>query len=199
MKTEVYKTSSLPEDQVTELLENVEMIEAREELGLPPLADNPSGKLFLFRKITNEESNVYKTLFTQKTKIEDYTDPIPIEVLDAYKLFKETCPDKICDSTIWHSKEYDPDPLLVVGCRKVGDTYDWADWSYIVARWGDSLEPFEFLAEKALKIWKSKRARALNEIETQLSNLKKNLRSDNFIDSTDHPTLHLPPTSHMPF
>ena len=198
MLTEIYKQTSLKPDEFKALLEDSVTSDLREELGLKPADITPEGGVFSYRKITQEESNVYSILFPVKTEIEHYTDFLPVEVLEAYADFKKTCPRKVVSVEVWHAKDYDPDPLLVIGTRE-HDKYNFASEHYIVARWGDSLAPFPELATKALDIWKGKRQKAINVLKAKLNLLQTNLDTATFIDSPKHPTINDIPNSDVPF
>jgi len=100
-----------------------------------------------YRKITAQEKLVYETILPTKHKLKDYSDGvIPLRVLQVAAHAIEL---GICTVVeVWHQPNGDvKDPLLV---GKADDKY--STEYFILARWGEILEPFNKLAEIAKKI-----------------------------------------------
>jgi len=99
-----------------------------------------------YRKMTIKEVRVYEHLYPSKIEIEDYRDSmIPLRVLQIAAHAKElNIYQKI---EIWCEKGKPTDPLLV-GNLKAGQ---YETHYHILARWGDTLESFDILYEKAKK------------------------------------------------
>ena len=165
MVTEIY-TVEQKGTELEDLVKDGDNQILREELGLSPISTGEkTGAPFKFRRITDEESKVYKFLFQQEVKLEDYDEFIPNEVLEAIREFKDSCQKEVRGFVVWKEKDHDPDPVLLANI--INDKYSWNDSVYIVARWGSALAPFKELKEKALKEWKAKREESLTEIVEQ--------------------------------
>lgn len=169
MKTEVYHIEESTEELEALAKEGANVM-LREELGLPALSQAEGGVLN-FRPITAEERNVFKILFPVESRIENYPKLIPVQALEALKEFKATTTDHICDICVWDAREYDPDPILIVGVSNTGGT-NWPENHYLIARWGSALAPFEELKAKAFGIWQDQQRRLLAKVESNLKSLQ---------------------------
>lgn len=188
METITYQIQPKDESNIQELAKEGELISLREELGLDPLKlKDKNSDLFRFRKITEEEHNIYSVLFPQKAAINDYDQFIPLDVLSALKEFKETCPYRIVDDkfTVWHAKDYDPDPILTASVRTENDEYSFANAVFLIARWGEALKPFEELKEIAFKKWKNARLHNLKSTVRKINNLIEETEGCEFITNKD--------------
>lgn len=191
MQTEVYRTTIKKSDPNESALYEGENSVLREELGLPELKRNKSNSdIFQFRQMSEEEGKVFGFLFPCSTVIEDYNEFIPNEVLEAYKEFKDTCPYRVIKIKVMHVKTYDPDPLLVADVRIKDSNYDFPDAQIIIARWGDALEPFEKLREKAVKLWKAARLASLKKIQRQVSMAIEEMQDIDTITNLNTPIVY---------
>jgi len=163
MITETYKITK-NNSEIEEMLEDGNIQLLREELGLPPVTRKEAAAPFKFRPITKEEMNVFKILFPKETLIENYKEFIPEEVLQEVADFKQTCPFRELRFKVMSPKDYDPDPVMVCDLRDTNDEYSFANKTYLIARWGDALKPFEQLKEIATNMYKKQRAIALKAI-----------------------------------
>lgn len=148
--------------EITEVSENscapMDAEEARKlsaELGLESQSRfysvEPNALVFPFRKLTAQEAWVYGLVLPQRTKAESYADSaIPVRVLRAGAMAKGSWSgEKAGCLVIWHTGNGDKkDPLLL---WMVGT--DWSHELYLIARWGEVLEPFSVLIEQAKSIW----------------------------------------------
>jgi hypothetical protein len=105
--------------------------------GFPAAGTNPYSEMTLEQKVT------FRALFPETTEIARYArGPIPLRVLQvaahAAGLFEKL--------EVWHSR-HDADPLLV-GLVKGPESYS-DPRPYLLARWGDLLDPFGELVKKA--------------------------------------------------
>lgn len=101
-----------------------------------------------YRRMTAEEERVYDTLYPEHAKVEAYNvAPIPLRVLQvishARPLFKRV--------EVWGPKTQDPDPVLVGVVDETTPHGFTREVRYILARWGETLVPFEELLEKAVR------------------------------------------------
>lgn len=105
-----------------------------------------------YRKMTAEEAWVYGKLLTKQTPIDKYSDgPIPLRVLQvaahAVDLFDEV--------VVWHPENADiKDPILVGKRKDKQSSYNVEQ--FLLARWGDVLEPLAKLKIAAAEAYRSK-------------------------------------------
>jgi hypothetical protein len=173
MKIEVYdcteKTdAATPEPQVTE-----EQLKIIEELGLEGQqslvqksedAAAPS-EICPYRQMTQEEFGVYSHLCPVKTAIKKFAaEAIPLRVLQvaahAHSLgFFESL-------EVWHTKGASEikDPVLVAKRKRDQFTTDF----FILARWGEELEPLADLRVKAIKAARGNRVAALKKVKDRV-------------------------------
>ncbi|HXJ41373.1 MAG TPA: hypothetical protein VNH18_18975 [Bryobacteraceae bacterium] len=116
-----------------------------------------------YRKMTAQEKFVYSQICPRKMSLKKYDDrPVPVRIL---QVAAHATP--IYDHVyVWCPANADePDPVLV--------GMNGADYTshelFLLARWGEVLEPLSVLAVKAAKI---ARARMLNELEGWYSAIK---------------------------
>lgn len=102
-----------------------------------------------YRSMNAIEERVYEILFPQRTEVEEYSaSMIPVRVLQVLAHAKALdCYRRI---EVWSEESQPTDPLLV-GVR-VNPRESWRSDRHILARWGDALEPFDVLYNKALKL-----------------------------------------------
>jgi len=96
-----------------------------------------------YPKLDSHERAVYAALYPTKDRLDQYSaGAIPLRVLQVIEHAKKH--SFFENLYVWHSKRFDPDPILV---GRNGNEWD-GKW-YILARWGDALKPFKELAELA--------------------------------------------------
>lgn len=149
MQVETYEVESKGDDEIQILASDGEAAMLIESLGLDgqkAMLNKDSGDFFPYRKITKEEHAVFKTLFTNRCEAKSYKDgPIPLRVLQLMSHAKELHHPDLAYFEVWYPEAGHDDPVLVG--RK---TY-YQDPVYLLARWGNALDPFEALQEKAVK------------------------------------------------
>lgn len=98
-----------------------------------------------YRRMTGEEQAVFGAILPRHVEVSAYEDgPIPLRVLQvaahAKPMFNRV--------VVWCPAEpSQPDPLLVGVMKNRERT--WVEDVYILARWGDVLEPLDVMREKA--------------------------------------------------
>lgn len=122
-----------------------------------------------YRKMTAQEKSVYEILLPTKSKLENYADgAIPLRVLQIAAHANSLIPSLEGGPWalyVWHPKNADyKDPLLVM--RK-GEEYREQHF-YILARWGEELEEFGVMANKAREMYKAKCIAKMEEARQQL-------------------------------
>lgn len=111
-----------------------------------------------YRKMTAEEKWVYEKFLPNKCKLQEYKrDAIPLRVLQiAAHATELNCYEYL---QVWYPKDY-VDPLLV-GCIKLQYGHD----LHMLARWGESLKPFEEIKENAGNIFRSQYKAKIKELQ----------------------------------
>ena len=145
--------------EATEGTENIDDIqELVDELGLEGQKKlvHPSGERNPFRHMTLEEELVYSTILPKVIPLKQYDrGPIPKRVLEiAREARRHFQPHNKEDTTtglfVWcPNSAADRDPLLVGVLRDKEVTY--SKDKFILARWGEVLEAFPVLRERAAK------------------------------------------------
>lgn len=137
------------------------MKEISAELGLNGQNRYLSGteRVSAFRKMTQVEMLVYRQILPESKSVGDYAEgPIPLRVLQCLKTAKESGIFK--EFKIWHPENVKDDPLLIGIAYHPNPEYRDKNYfdggSYILARWGEVLESFETLKQKALSEAKKK-------------------------------------------
>ena len=141
-----------------------------EELGLEGQKTllNDSGGIspVPFQHMNHSMEHVYETLCPNKINVNSFKlVPIPLMVLDIIKLCQN---ENYFDSIQVWCDEQSPDPILV---GYIGTDYN--KEPYILARWGDELETYITLKERALKKWIENSRIILNE---KLSQCQQNIQ-----------------------
>jgi hypothetical protein len=116
-----------------------------------------------YRKLTAEESFVYRELCPEQCKVAEYdAGPIPLRVLQV----AAHAADHFKELQVWAATSVAiKDPVLVgVKTERVAGR-SWDDTvTFILARWGDVLEPFDKLLEKASASFRARHAGTCNTI-----------------------------------
>lgn len=172
MVVETYEVEEVKNATVEQDLEAKELVES---LGLEgqsklynPQPEDSGERPFPYRKMTAQEKWVYELILPVKTKLKSYEDgAIPLRVLQvaahASKLMEGR--SGVYELYVWHPRNADyKDPLLVL--REGGD---WgAQKFWILARWGEELEEFGILANKAKELYKNLCLAKLEECRQQV-------------------------------
>ena len=147
MQIEVYDVTESTADGCVDSKEEVARIAL--DLGLKKqlaLLKGDKESVFPYRKMTTEEERVYGAILTRHTRLDEYDDSvIPLRVMQVAAHVRESCSDKLPILEVWHPRT-GSDPLLI------GKTKDWGGDNYILARWGEVLEPFAVLRERVYKM-----------------------------------------------
>lgn len=169
MMIETYEAEELSMDQ-TPAEQDAEALKLIEELGLEgqqslvtKKADGRSVRC-PYPELTASEVAVYKCLYPEEIAAKAYKNgPIPVRVLQvighARELFDEVL--------VWGPKSFDPDPVLVG--RKGKDS---AKKYFLLARWGEALQPYHDLAAKAVV---EMRQKIKTDLEEAISTAQGNL------------------------
>ncbi len=119
-----------------------------------PLAFEDDGAVIVrnpYRRMTVEEFRVYDQLFASKTEVSRYgAASIPLRVLQVAA--HATTVQEFNKLEVWHptSSSLDRDPVLVAIASD--PDHSWLEEQWILARWGETLVPFEELKERAVRM-----------------------------------------------
>lgn len=119
------------------------------------------GTRFPYREMTRIEAGVYRALCPRVSKLAEYSSsPIPLRVLQvaahAQGMFDEL--------HVWSAESAAVKDPVLVGTRKSKEQWS-GRTQYILARWGEVLEDFEALAQKAVAKLRNEKRQAAQSIE----------------------------------
>ncbi len=181
MQVETYEVPEVDCDgEVENDQEAIALIESLGRAGQKKLLNKTSGKTewIPYPKMMAEEKFVYKLILPRVEPIDQYSDgPIPLRILQVAAHAKSL----YSGIQVWCPENADmPDPLLVGW----NGQYDWSpNELFILARWGEVLEPFAKLISKAAALFRGKVAAAVEEAMSKaaLRLEQVNRASDEFI------------------
>lgn len=174
MNVETYEIQEVSEQTVdkneecTKIMQELKL-EGQEKFYSDDNQQEVSGP-FCYRKMTAQEKVVIETVCPRKSKLKNYGEgPIPLRVLQVAahvaELKKEEIRDELGILQIWHPENADdPDPYLIY---RHGKEYS-SNAFFLLARWGDELDNWNVLKEKARKILRAKLEKKFVEIKSEL-------------------------------
>lgn len=136
-------------------------LEGQESLIRKPETKDEAASICPYRQMTAEEVGVYRQLCPEKTSIEKFAGhAIPLRVLQVAAHAKSL--GIFTDLEVWHAKgaSETKDPVLVA--KRARDQFN-SDL-FLLARWGEELEPFAKLKPKAVKAARERRIAAIKNI-----------------------------------
>jgi hypothetical protein len=183
MQIETYEAISLDEqhgDVVNELVseEAMALIESlgldgqKELLNEHDAGDEKVTTRAPYRTMTAEEAAVFGAVLPRHVSIDRYNDaPIPLRVLQVAAHAKTI--DIFNKIEVWcPANPAAPDPLLVAWTGREFARYRKA---FILARWGEVLEPLDTLRDKAAKILRTNVVAKIEEAREELNGLERGL------------------------
>lgn len=169
MQVETYEVER-QSNEIAQLAADGEAAMLIEKLGLVGQQKTISedGTHMPYRPMTKVEGAVFGALFPRRSKVEDFSDgPIPVRVLQVIAHCRELNLPALAYLEVWYSENSKEDPVLV------GRSNSYSGTNYLLARWGDSLFPFEKMLADAIKKVrvraKSELQKLKREIETALT------------------------------
>lgn len=157
MQVETYEIEEI-KGEMGVMAADSESLELIQKLGLTGQMNFANGETvtrFPYPKMSPLQHKVFSLLFPEHDEISKYDGGIiPLRVLQVAAYVKENPPAKFNKICVWHTGVAKEDPILV------GHSAEWGGEFYLLARWGDALDSFEKLCEKAKKVWRI-RAEAL--------------------------------------
>lgn len=148
------------EQEAIDLIEQLDLVGQR-KLVTP---DESGESRCPYRKMTKEEKFAFEHICPKKSKLREYSDGmIPLRVLQVASHAK----DLFDELRVWHPENADePDPVLV----GVNGSYQSAEY-FLLARWGDVLERFDVLLDRAVERYRRKRRASLLDIARRAGRL----------------------------
>lgn len=147
MQVETYELTEVVAQTVEQSEECKQLIASMGLSGQEQFYAQPDKPACPYRKLTAQEHIVYRAILSQETPIGKYSDgPIPLRVLQIGAHAVETLG---CDLVVFHPANADVKDPLLLGKVKIS-SYEFH--YYLLARWGEELEEFSVLAERAKKI-----------------------------------------------
>lgn len=152
------------EEKAKQLIDDLGL-EGQKEL-IRPKEDGTEERI-QYPEMTAQEIAVYEAIFPSKTPIGQYSAGIlPVRVLQVIAHARS----QFDEVHVWHRRVQDPDPILV---GKIKEGYPGK--RYLLARWGEALEDYSVLLEKAREIIKTNLGimmrKKRNELESDLNQI----------------------------
>lgn len=170
MQIETYEIEEV-QGELGKMAADSEAIELCQKLGLSgqlELADPNTDTRFPYPRLTAVQEVVFKALFPQETTLEKFNSGIiPLRVLQVAAFCKDQ--PMIKRLVVWHPQDVKKDPVLLGSDSSYGGPY------FLLARWGDALQPFEKLQEMALPIIKASMKEKAAEIRESLESFERRI------------------------
>lgn len=166
--------------------EAIELIGKLELDGQQKLTCPDTATRFPYPRLSATQAVVFGTLFPQKTSVRSYSQGIiPLRVLQVIAFCKDM-PQTKC-LRIWHAASVKEDPVLV------GSTSEYSNEEYLLARWGDSLLPFDALKEKALPLITNNLTLDLSKAKQKLDSYTATVKelAQRFMETGERPTWNI--------
>lgn len=177
MQIETYELEEIKGSEASTMAadsEAIELIKTLELDGQQRLTNTDTATRFPYPRMSATQVVVFGALLPHKTSLKMYSQGIiPLRVLQVAAFCKDM-PQTRC-LKIWHAASVKEDPILV------GSPSEYSNEEYLLARWGDSLPPFDELKAKAAPI-------ITNRFKMELAKAKQKL--DGFLASAEELALH---------
>jgi hypothetical protein len=147
-----------------------------------------------YRKMTKLESEVYGVLCKERCKPEAYSDGlIPLRVLQVYEHAKSL--EFFDRFEVWYPESADIKDPVLVGYKEEKIQQSWGMQTvterYLLARWGEVLEPLAELHKLAVQMWRTSRIGKLQSILAQVTSELNILQNSEEVDlSKTSPAYH---------
>lgn len=140
-----------------------------------------------FREMTADELLVYRALCPTASSLKEFsTEPIPLRILEVAEHAKTS--GLFVDLSVWtRESQVVKDPLLV-GIRIPNSQREYDKRFYLLARWGEELESFSVLREKAIAFMRERTRQNLTKIRALLTldeELLKTASDDTILKTTE--------------
>lgn len=168
MQVETYEIEEIKSSEAATMAADSEAIELIEKLGLAgqrTLVNTDTATRFPYPRMTKVQAVVFGAVFPARDPLSKFdAGIIPVRVLQVAAFCKDFPQTAYLE--VWHTGVPRKDPILV------GRTSQYHSDNYLLARWGDALESFDVLAEKAKSILQAHYQRRLNKMTNALDALR---------------------------
>lgn len=152
--------------------EAMELCRKLELYGQLALSEAVTETRFQYPRMTLAEITMFSVLFSERTEIREYkAGIIPLRVLQVAAFCRES--QFIKSLYVWHPKIVKDDPILVASTAE-NQKYGSGE-HYLVARWGNALEPMEKLVERARPLWIAQQKQLLNGFKKRIETWEQDL------------------------
>lgn len=164
MLVETFECQETAEEPIEAAEEAIGLIESLGLEGQKTLLSPKEQLRSPYRKIRKDETFVYRTICPVEVSLAQYeASPIPLRVLQIAAHAKSLNLYK--GFWVWSQAGAEKDPVLVASDKE-------KDWDkgeiYILARWGEELETFAVLLERAVEMVRKKTLQQLKELESTI-------------------------------
>lgn len=183
VQVETFECSETAAEPIEASEEALALIASMGLEGQTELTAKPEGKCasrIPYREITAEEAFVYGVLCPKQEKIEKYkASPIPLRVLQIAAHAKSL--GEFEEFQVWDRESVAVKDPVLVALKKNKDRY-WEKTTFILARWGETLETFPVLLQRALD---EKRRQVMQRLESVSSKAKMLLENMDSLESKE--------------
>lgn len=165
MQVETYEVEPLPQNEMQALAEDGAAALLIDELGLNGQKHimGPQASVIPYRRMTEQEHFAFATLFSRRCAVEEYKDgPIPLRVLQVISHVRGLEHKDLAYLQVWHPAPGMDDPVLVARPSAYEDPV------YLLARWGQALQPLTKLVTAA-------KAQLKIKLRAELTTAKQNI------------------------
>lgn len=125
-----------------------------------------------YREMTKLEHFVWSSVCPEKTEVTRYRlSPMPLRILQVIAYARSLGIYEVLQ--VWHPRVVKNDPLIV-GVPK-GETYSLK--RHLIARWGESLAPFEELREHAKEVFQRQFVAELAKLKREIAQAEADIPS----------------------
>lgn len=150
------------DERALELIDKLGLT-GQKELNTPRSGDSPHR--LPYREMTDLEHKVYEALCDRCVKANEYkAGPIPVRVLEVMESTRDMF-DMLEIRYVGSSADKDP---VLIGVR-TDPSATWRQHRFLLARWGEELQPFDTLFKKAARAKRELHVSKLTEIEAAVT------------------------------
>lgn len=155
MMIETYEVGEIAEQDSEECAEARALVVSLRLVGQARFVARDTVGVVPYREMTREEHFVFAELCPESTRAESYSrGPIPVRVLRVLEHARSLGFFRADRFEVWcPASSAKKDPVLVAYAPQEGENaqYRFMDRRFLLARWGDDLEPLSVLATRAVE------------------------------------------------
>ena len=174
MQIETYEIEEIKNSEASTMAADAEAIELITKLGLDgqqKLIDPITATRFPYPALSKVQKLIYSTNFPVAEEVTKFSNEIiPLRVLQVIAFCRDF--EQTRHMEIWHTGVAQKDPVLI------GRKERYSGVVYILARWGNALESFESLTQKAEPILRVKYQARLAKLRNGVTTIEAELDSN---------------------